>query len=86
MDVQNFYNAMLEQDRMLATTLESIHTQIHPTLQYAVRLRYIPTNPSSGAMTDIKKSEEWDGKIRKRHALTMNSSLHLQTAIPTTRI
>ena len=75
MDVQNFYNAMLEQDRMLATTLESIHTQIHPALQYAVRLRYIPTNPSSGAMTDIKKSDEWDGKVRKRHALTMDQQM-----------
>ena len=43
------------------------HTQIHPALQYAVRLRYIPTNPSSGVMTDIKKSDEWDGKPKWRH-------------------
>ena len=60
---------------MLATTLESIYTQIHPALQYAVRLRYIPTNPSSGAMTDIKKSEEWDGRVRKRHALTKDQQM-----------
>lgn len=75
MDVQNFYNSMLEQDLMLPSTMESIHTQIHPALEFAVRLRYIPTNPSDGAMTDIKKSEEWDGKVRKRHALTMEQQL-----------
>lgn len=57
MDVQNFCNHLLEQDMMLATTLESIHTQIHPALQHAVGLKYIPNNPSGGAMTDIKKSD-----------------------------
>lgn len=75
MDVQNFYNHLLEQDMMLATTLESIHTQIHPALQHAVRLKYIPNNPSSGAMNDIKKSDEWDGKIRKSHVLTMEQQI-----------
>ncbi len=70
MDVQNFYNTILEEDKMLASTMESIHTQIHPALEHAVRLRYIPTNPASGAMTDIKRSENWDGNERKRHALT----------------
>ena len=26
-------------------------------------------------MTDIKKSDEWDGKVRKRHALTMDQQM-----------
>ncbi len=70
MHVQEFLFSLLEQDLLNANTLEGVGTQIGAALNYAVKLRYIPTNPAKDCMRDIKKSKLWDGKERKRDALT----------------
>ena len=68
-DVKKFYYELLEQNKVKANTLDNIHTQIHPTLQMAVRDDIIKKNPSDGVMTEIKRGWYWDKP--KRHALTI---------------
>lgn len=68
-DVKQFYIGILKDQKMKATTLESIHTQIHPAFQMAVRDELLRMNPTDGVMTEIKKSKLWDKP--KRHALTV---------------
>ena len=48
--------------------MEIIHTIIHPVFTMAVRDGYIRINPATGAMAEIKKSNNWEKP--KRHALT----------------
>lgn len=68
-DVKQFYIGILKDQKMKATTLESIHTQLHPAFQMAVRDGLVRMNPTDGVMTEIKKSKLWDKP--KRHALTI---------------
>ena len=68
-DVKQFYIGILKEQKMKATTLESIHTQLHPAFQMAVRDGLIRMNPTDGVMAEIKKSKLWDKP--KRHALTV---------------
>ena len=68
-DVKQFYISILKEDKMKANTLESIHTQLHPAFQMAVRDGLIRMNPSDGVMAEIKKSKLWEKP--KRHALTV---------------
>ena len=70
MHVQEFLFSLLEKDMLNANTLEGVGTQIGAALNYAVKLRYIPTNPAKDCMREIKKSKLWDGNERKRDALT----------------
>ena len=49
--------------------MEIINTILHPVFTLAVRDGYIRTNPSDGAMQEIKKSHNWEKP--KRHALTI---------------
>lgn len=68
-DVRAFYYSILKEKQMKANTLETIHTQLHPTFQMAVRDGLIRMNPSDGVMAEIKKSRLWDAP--KRVALTI---------------
>lgn len=43
-DVKKFYYELLEQNKVKANILDNIHTQIHPTLQMAVRDDIIKKN------------------------------------------
>lgn len=72
-DVKEFYYSILQNDVMKASTLDSIHTLLHPTFSMAVRDGYIRLNPTAGVMAEIKKSKAWD--IPKRHALTEEQQL-----------
>ena len=68
-DVLQFYNYLLEKQRLQINTLESIHTLLHPTFQLAVRDEIIRLNPTDGVMAEVKKSTERAKGIR--HALTV---------------
>lgn len=65
-DVKLFYNILIEEYELEVSTVDSIHTIIHPVFDMAVNDDVIRKNPSDGAMKDIKKSK---GK-KKRFALT----------------
>lgn len=49
-DVKQFYIGILKDQKMKATTLESIHTQLHPAFQMAVRDGLIRMNPTDGVI------------------------------------
>ena len=68
-DVKKFYYDIILEKKMKACTLESVHTQLHPAFQMAVRDGLIRINPTDGVMAEIKKSHVWDKK--KRMSLTI---------------
>lgn len=68
-DVIFFYYSLLNDKKVKANTLESIHTVLHPTFQMAVRDDIIRNNPSDGVMAEIKKAAGKNKGIR--HALTV---------------
>lgn len=73
-DIDKFYRKLLKKDKermegkMSISTLDSLHTLIHPTLQKAVRMRLIASNPSDGLMKDLKQEGY---KKTKRYALSL---------------
>ena len=68
-DVKHFYYSMLMKKQLKPNTLETIHTQLHPAFQLAVRDEILRKNPSDGVMAEIKKSRMWERP--KRHSLTV---------------
>ena len=68
-DVLQFYNYLLEKQKLQINTLESIHTLLHPTFQLAVRDEIIRLNPTDGVMAEVKKASELAKGTR--HALTI---------------
>ena len=68
-DIKKFYYSLILDKQVKASSVESVHTQLHPTFQMAVRDGILRTNPTDGVMTEIKKSHIWDKS--KRRALTV---------------
>lgn len=66
-DVLAFYNSLLDQG-LGVSTIDNVHSVIHPTFQLAVRDNVIRNNPSDGVMAELKKNMK--GKTGIRHALT----------------
>ena len=68
-DVKRFYYKLLMDKTLKPNTLETIHTQLHPAFQMAVRDGLLRTNPTDGVMAEIKKGRMWERP--QRHALTV---------------
>ncbi len=69
-DVVQFYQYLLQNEKMQINTLETIHTLLHPTFQVAVRDDIIRKNPADGVMAEIKKGIHDETGVR--HALTVD--------------
>lgn len=67
-DVLLFYNALLDKG-LKVNTVDSIHTVLHPTFQMAVRDDIIRSNPTDGAMAELKRQNKKHSSIK--HALTL---------------
>ncbi len=67
-DVLLFYNA-LHETGLAISTVESVHTVLHPAFQMAVRDNIIRSNPTDGAMAELKKKQK--GRPEPRYALTI---------------
>ena len=68
-DVIMFYNALIDRG-LNVSTVDNIHTVLHPTFQLAVRDDIIRKNPTDNALSEIKRNNK--DKINTRHALTMD--------------
>lgn len=68
-DVKAFYNSLIKEKNFKPNSMEIVNTILHPVFTLAVRDGIIRTNPSDGAMQEIKKSHNWEKP--KRHALTI---------------
>lgn len=68
-DVLQFYYYLVNEKQISLSTVDSVHTLLHPTFQLAVRNEIIRKNPSDGVMAEISRNS---GKNRGiRHALTI---------------
>ena len=67
-DIRTFYNSLLREHSFRSSTMETIHSLLHPVFTLAIRDNLIRTNPSDGVLTDIKKGKQWERS--KKHALT----------------
>lgn len=68
-DIKKFYNSLIRDKNFKPNSMEIVNTILHPTFTLAVRDGYIRTNPTDGAMAEVKKSHNWEKP--KRHALTI---------------
>lgn len=68
-DIKRFYNSLIRDRNFKPNSMEIVNTILHPVFTLAVRDGYIRTNPTDGAMAEIKKSHNWEKP--KRHALTI---------------
>ena len=66
-DVLFFYNALLKEG-LAISTVEAVHTLLHPTFQMAVRDNIIRNNPSDNVVAELKKKQK--GRPEPRRALT----------------
>lgn len=69
-DILQFYKCLVEKHNMAVSTLESVHTVLHPTFALAVRDDIIRNNPTDGVMAEVKK-KSWGRTGGARHALTL---------------
>lgn len=67
-DVKRFYNTLVDERCLAASTIDSIHTVIHQLFGMAIDDNYIRSNPSDNALHELKKSREF--MEDKRSALT----------------
>ena len=67
-DVKRFYNHLVDERNVQASTVDTIHTVLHQVLQMAVDDRYIANNPSDGVLKELKQSHVF--KTEKRRGLT----------------
>ncbi len=68
-DVLQFYYYLLNEKQISISTVDSVHTLLHPTFQLAVRDEIIRKNPSDGVMAEISRNSGVNRGIR--HALTI---------------
>ncbi len=68
-DVKRFYNALVDERGLQASTIDSIHTVLHQVLDTAVDDAYMRVNPSDKVLKELKQSHCF--KTEKRHALTV---------------
>lgn len=81
-DVKKFYLDLVKKG-MMVSTLDTIHTFLHPTLQLAVRNNYIPNNPIDGVVSSIRKETGWQDS--KRFALTVKEQQEFMSFVKNTK-
>ena len=78
-DVLQFYTYLLEEEEISLSTLDSVHTVLHPTFDFAVRDEIIRNNPSDEVMKQLKKKFRDDSGVR--HALTLEQQKAFMEAL-----
>ena len=67
-DVLTYYFHMLKEDGLSGSIVDHVHGLLHPAFQMAVRDGLIRTNPTDGAMAEVKASKYF--VVGKREALS----------------
>lgn len=80
-DVIRFYNSLIAERGFKPASMETVHTILHPIFDTAVKDGYIRTNPTDGAMTEIKKRHDY--QPNKRYAMTEEQQASLVSFIRT---
>lgn len=69
-DVLLFYYYLMDEKNLGISTIDNVHTVLHPTFNLAVRDDIIRKNPSDGVMAELRKKTV-GRKSGLRHALTV---------------
>lgn len=69
-DVKGFYWYMIKERGLKASTVDNVHTILHPVFEMCIRDGLLRLNPTKDVMREIKKSDVWSRK-KKRHALSI---------------
>ena len=67
-DIKRFYNYLVDQRHLKASTIDGIQNVLHQVLDMAVDDNYLRGNPSTNVLKELKKSHVF--KSEKRRALT----------------
>ena len=67
-DVKRFYNTLVDERGLQASTVDSVHTVLHQLFNLAVDDNYIRGNPTDNVLRELKKSHVF--QTEKRRALT----------------
>lgn len=67
--IYSFYSGLIDGLGFKPNSMEIIHSILHPVFRLAVRDEYIRMNPTEGAMSEIKRTYDWEKP--KRIALTI---------------
>ncbi|MBD9220746.1 MAG: site-specific integrase [Clostridiales bacterium] len=67
--IYSFYSDLIDRLGFKPNSMEIIHSILHPVFRLAVRDEYIRMNPTEGAMSEIKRTYDWEKP--KRIALTI---------------
>lgn len=67
--IYSFYSGLIDRLGFKPNSMEIIHSILHPVFRLAVRDEYIRMNPTEGAMSEIKRTYDWEKP--KRIALTI---------------
>lgn len=64
-DVIQFYNLLVDKYNLKLSTIDNIHTLLHPAFDLAIRDDLIRKNPTEGAMAELRKAHADDAGVRK---------------------
>ena len=67
--IYSFYSGLIDGLGFKPNSMEIIHSILHPVFRLAMRDEYIRMNPTEGAMSEIKRTYDWEKP--KRIALTI---------------
>ena len=67
-DIKRYYNSLVDEKNLKASTIDSIHTVLHQVFNMAVDDDYIRNNPTDNVLRELKRSHCF--KTEKRRALT----------------
>ena len=87
-DVVSFYTQLVQKRQLSVSTLDTLHTVIHPVLDMAVNDDVIRRNVSDGALKDLKAEdkkkarEEQEAKQREQAAKNAKKAKKQQPAAP----
>lgn len=71
-DVKAFYWHMIKDCGLKASTVDNVHTILHPVFEMCIRDGLLRLNPTKDVMREIKKSNVWTRD--RRHALTIEQT------------
>ncbi len=83
-DVKAFYIRLHEEEELKMKTIEGIHNVFRQIMNIAVDDKYISSNPTHGALSEVKKANR--GKKKQRLALTVDQQERLLTFVAESRV
>ena len=70
--ILDFYKELIYKKEFMPNSMEIIHTILHPIFKNAVRDGLIRTNPTTGAMKEIKALKEWKEQPKRESLTTLH--------------